>query len=143
MSETKDGILTKAAANDETSFASSFCFRLYPLPSQMVQCCSSTAVHTRFVSGWTCTWFTLLRFIVINREKLGMLDRQGHVSGDVAYASWPASCQTSSTCSMAVQFRQAYRAPYAQVLLCSRLFVTFMFTLPFLLMFDFVRFSQV
>lgn len=51
-----------------------------------MRCCSSTAVQTRFVGGEF-----LLRFTVTNREKLGMLDRKGHVSGDVAYASWPAS----------------------------------------------------
>lgn len=51
---------------------------------------------TRFVPG-----LLMLRVIVISREKLGMLDKQGDAS-DVTYASWPALCQTSPMWPMAV-----------------------------------------
>lgn len=52
------------------------------------------------------TWFVpsllLLLLIVIICERLGMLDSQGQVGGNVVYARWPVSWQTSATVASVV-----------------------------------------
>lgn len=49
--------------------------------------CSEAAVRTCLVSDRILRGLLLWRLSLIVREKLGMLYRQGHVRGDVAYAS--------------------------------------------------------
>lgn len=39
----------------------------------------------------------LLSLIVIVHERFDMFNKRGRISGDVAYASWTASSQTSAT----------------------------------------------
>lgn len=100
MSEDKVTILTNTAANVETSLVSVFSLCLHRRRDNAAQkpLSALSLSLTRSVPG-----LLLLGFIVINREKSGMVDKQGHVSDDVNYASWPASCQTILTCPIAVQ----------------------------------------
>lgn len=78
--KTKVSMLTKAAVNGGTSFVVLLTIR----PPRCTMIPLRTAFHTcpRFDPG-----LLLLQSIVIVREKLGTLNEQGHVSGDVAYAS--------------------------------------------------------
>lgn len=64
---------------------------------------SATTVHTFFFSDRLSTWLTFVTVESNCSWKFGMLDKQGHIGEDVAYASWPMSCHTRPTRLIAVQ----------------------------------------
>lgn len=97
--------LTKAVANGKLSFVALFTVRTHRWHDDTAQ--GPLSALALFLSSFV-PGLLLLQFIVINHEKLGMLNKQGHVRGAVTCAIWPASYQTSPTCPMAMQCRQAY-----------------------------------